>query len=82
MIHLRYQCQVSELKAWDIWAVVKFESPVTLIFTPVTNLLFCERIVSTNGMFTHTIKGLHQAYSTIQPWVDILVNKCDNAWDS
>ena len=39
-------------------AVIKFDSPVALIFTPEVNLLLYGWIVSTTGQFSCNIKGL------------------------
>ena len=36
---------------------LRFELPVAIIFTPLTNLLIYGWIVSTRGKFTHNIKG-------------------------
>lgn len=47
-------------------AVIKFwvtEVKRVLVFTPITNLLLCEWIVSTTSKFTHNMKGLSSMHS-------------------
>ena len=61
------ECQfVSLIEQWSTsqsasWLTpglsLSFNSPVTLIFTPVANLLLYGWTVSTTGQFTHNIKG-------------------------
>jgi len=69
-------------KTWK-WALfselsLNFDSPITLIFTPVTNLLLNMLIVSITGKFTSNIKGpsnilSHNRCYRLQPLLSALI---------